>query len=362
MKLALASLLLILAQAAAAQPGRDEVVEVFPPRFSKRAVELRATVAQSLPENDAVRLAEELLEQGKSLADMTPINLAASLLERFAGQPGAKPKTLMTLAACKSYKHDFPGAIRLFERASAEGEARNQADLQLISILITTGRFEEARARFSRNPSLMGDSRGMTLISLLASMTGKLQLAYETLQRAETAGTSLSSAERRWQLAILAEMADRLGDSAAAERCYTTALSLSKTDMFLSSAWLNFLIRAGRREEARLFVHDSPLRDKLGLWSAIAGLAHQSPAEFEEQFTRSTVHERERAIFLLKVKNDPAAALEAALSNWSIQKETIDVRLVFECAAATGNPSAADPVRRWAKANRYEDICLKGAL
>lgn len=362
MKFALAILGPLLFQAAAAQSPRDEVIEVFPPRFSQRAAELRAAVAQSLPESEATRLAEEYLEQGKSLADLTPINLAASLLERFAGEPGVTPKTLMILAACKSYRHDFPGAIRLLERARKAVETRNEADLQLVSILVTTGHFEEARERLSRNPSLLGDSRGVTLISLLASMTGKLHSAYETLRRAEETETRLSPAERRWRLGILAEMADRLGDAAAAERHYVVALSISESDLFLSSAWLNFLVRAGRREEARSFIHKSPLREKLSLWRAFLEPERKLSAELENQVMRSTVHLREKAIFLLKVKNDPTAALEAALSNWSTQKEPIDIRLVFDCAVAAGDPGGARPVQKWVETIGYEDICLKAGL
>jgi len=55
----------------------------------------------------------------------------------------------------------------------------------------------------------------------------------------------------------------------------------------------------------------------------------------------------------------PDVALASALTNWTVQHEAIDARLVLEAALAAGRPEAARPVIEWLDANHVEHAALR---
>ncbi|MGB9107160.1 MAG: hypothetical protein WCC39_00595, partial [Telluria sp.] len=68
-----------------------------------------------------------------------------------------------------------------------------------------------------------------------------------------------------------------------------------------------------------------------------------------------TVHQREQARFELALRHDPAAAVRLAKANWSVQKEPADLRILADCALASGDAEAARLVRDWLRSSRIED-------
>lgn len=268
----------------------------------------------------------------------------------------APGQLLLTLAGCRSFSHEFTNALALLERAAVFPETRAEADLQSVSILITLGRYGEARARLAGNLGLFGDTRGITLVALLASCTGQLRQGYAMLKRENV--TKLSPAEARWRLGVLAEMAERLGDDRAAEEQYRRALSLAEPDLCLSAAWLDFLLKEKRNEEALAFIATSPWPERLALWKEVAAPTRGGTAMLEEQFARTTIHRREHALFLLRVKGNAERAAVVAMENWSTQKETADIRLALEAANASGRADLAEQVKSWVAARHFEDARL----
>jgi hypothetical protein len=44
-----------------------------------------------------------------------------------------------------------------------------------------------------------------------------------------------------------------------------------------------------------------------------------------------------------------------AKANWAVQKEPADLRILADCALASGDPEAARLVRDWLRSSRIED-------
>ena len=72
-----------------------------------------------------------------------------------------------------------------------------------------------------------------------------------------------------------------------------------------------------------------------------------------------TTHEQEESRFTLQVLNEPAQALRLAQSNWRIQREPRDARVLLEAAIAARQPDAAQPVLDWMAQTRIEDWYLQ---
>jgi hypothetical protein len=70
------------------------------------------------------------------------------------------------------------------------------------------------------------------------------------------------------------------------------------------------------------------------------------------------VHVREEARFTLALLHDSQTALTLAQTNWEIQKEPWDARLLLETALASGSRQAAKPVITWLHINHVEDMRL----
>jgi hypothetical protein len=58
-------------------------------------------------------------------------------------------------------------------------------------------------------------------------------------------------------------------------------------------------------------------------------------------------HQREQARFALEVQNDPPRALALARSNFAVQREPADARILLESAIAAGDVRAAQPALEW---------------
>lgn len=67
-------------------------------------------------------------------------------------------------------------------------------------------------------------------------------------------------------------------------------------------------------------------------------------------------------MYQLRLAHDPARALSLAQTNWQIQREPIDARLLLAAAAAARQPEAARPVLDWMNRTGIEDVRLEAAV
>src|SRR5690606_4064800 len=142
-----------------------------------------------------------------------------------------------------------------------------------------------------------------------------------------------------------------------AARHYRAALAASvpQPSIYLLTAYADFLLRRGRPGAVIELLERAPAADPLLLRLALAEArtgrsAHERLATLRYRLELALrgddrAHAREAAFFALYLDDDAQLALSLALDNWTVQRESIDARLVLEAAAAAKMPDAARPVR-----------------
>ncbi len=71
-----------------------------------------------------------------------------------------------------------------------------------------------------------------------------------------------------------------------------------------------------------------------------------------------SAHQREQARYELHLLSDPKQALRTALSNWKVQKEPADLRILLEAAVAAGDSQAMALAIAWIDRTHFEDQAL----
>jgi tetratricopeptide (TPR) repeat protein len=169
---------------------------------------------------------------------------------------------------------------------------------------------------------------------------------------------------------ILGELAEQLGQVAAAEKHFRAALSFERRDPYLLGAYADFLLDQDRPGEVRELLEDESRIDPLLLRLALAerrlGAAALGEhvallqARFDAARRRGdSVHLREEARFTLHLLDRPGEALELARRNWATQREPADARLLLEAALAADDPAAAQPVLHWLDRTGLEHVRIE---
>jgi hypothetical protein len=202
------------------------------------------------------------------------------------------------------------------------------------------------------------------------ALTGRAGSAATALTVALKAAGDAGPEERLWVLTRLAETAERRGSIAVAERAFKDALALGVADVYVQAAYADFLLDNGRAREVLTLLENGTRADVLLLRLALAAKASGDPratgwtrdlaARFAAARARGDrTHEKEEARFALALQGDAARALVLAQSNYAVQREPADARILLEAAIAAGEPAAAAPVRDWLEANRVESLVLQ---
>ncbi len=207
-------------------------------------------------------------------------------------------------------------------------------------------------------------------MAFIDGMTGRARASLDTLNRALARASDASAEQKLWVLVRLAEMAWRLNDAPLAEQYFKRALALGVTDGFLLAAYADFLLDYGRAQEVIALLKDWTLADPLLLRLALAENAVNATGAREHQATLAdryaaarlrgdTTHEQEESRFSLQILQQPEEAMRLAQSNWRVQREPRDARVLLEAAVALRRPQAAQPVLDWMAQTHIEDWYLR---
>ena len=331
---------------------------------------LRATLLHD-PQNVnvAVSLATRLVEQSRSEGDPRFLGQAQAVLVPWLNHATPPSSTLLLRAIIRQHAHEFDLALADLDAVLSMQPTNAQAWLTKASIFQVQGRYEEARRACQPLFRLAGRHVALTCLGDIAGLSGQTTMSREMLTTSlERPG--ISARERFWILTILAEMGARTGDIKTSETHFLEARSLGVKDHYLLAAYADFLLDQGRPQEAISLLHSETRADGLLLRLALAEQALHLPdvkdhtailaARFAASRDRGTrVHLREEARFTLALLHNPQSALTLAQTNWKIQKEPWDARLLLEAALAVGSRDAARPVIEWLHTNHVEDIRLQ---
>jgi hypothetical protein len=363
------------ATAAPHLPASDaQVVERVPARAADARVRdlqaLRAAWRAAPRDADlAVRLARRYIDEAAAEGDPRYIGYAQAALAPWWNDPMPPVAVRVQRAVLRQYGHQFSEALADLDAAALAEPANAEAWSWLAAIHLVRADYAAARRGCDGMAPLTTPLLAAACRAAVDSLTGRAEAAANSLGAALASATDASPEARLWALTRMAEAAERRGEFAAAERAFREALGLGVADVYLRAAFADYLLDRGRPAEVLTLLKDGARADVLLLRLAIAARATQDArakgwasdlgARFAAARARGDrTHEKEEARFALELQSDAAGGLALARSNYAVQREPADARILLEAAIAAGQPEAAAPVRDWLRANRVESVVL----
>jgi hypothetical protein len=363
------------AQAAPFTPRDDaQVLERVPPRAGNaRARELQALrdAARREPRNAdaAAALAARWIEDALAEGDPRYVGYAQAALAPWWAEAAPPVSVRVQRAVILQYDHRFDEALA--DLAAATAIEPWQAPAWAWQAAIHMVRADYAAARRACD----GLAPYASTLSAVACTASVDALTGNAASAASLLGDALAFAggtreERVWALTRLAEIEERRGEFAAAERAFRDALALGVADVYLLGAYADFLLDRGRPAEVLKLLDGQTRADVLLLRLALAARAandaraaawgNELAARFDAARARGDrTHEKEESRFLLALRGDAKRALELARTNYTLQREPSDARVLLEAALAARSREAAAPALQWLDANRVESTALR---
>ena len=353
----------------------DEVLERLPSKPSEPAMReikgLRALLLRDPQNLDvAIRLAERYFEQTGAQGDPRYVGYAQAALMPWWDLQEPPPRVLVMRATLLQYRHDFTGAKANLARALEREPANPRAWSQRAAIHTVQADYEQARGDCSQLARHVAELTAVGCVAYIDGLTGRARQSHDTLSGVLARATDTSAEQKLWVLVRLAEMAWRLNDAKLAEEHFRRALALDISDGFLLAAYADFLLDYGRPQEVIALLKNRTAADSLLLRLALAEQAlnfkdartHQATLADRYAAARlrgDTTHEQEEARFSLSMLKLPEVALRLAQSNWQVQREPRDARVLLDAALALRRPAAAQPVLDWMTQSHIEDWYLR---
>ncbi|MCE3607582.1 hypothetical protein LXA47_28845 [Massilia sp. P8910] len=351
------------------------VIERLPRRadpLQRELATLRAQLAAS--PNDvalATRTAQRYITVARQETDPRYFGYAQAALAPWWAMPAPAPEVRLLRATLLQSTHHFAAALRDLDAIVSADPKNPQAWLTRAIVQTVRGDYEAATASCARLSSLSTELVTITCVANIGSMTGRSARSEALLDLTLRRNQEADSEMQVWVLTLLGEMAQRRGDTKAAEERFERALALSPRDSYLLGAYADFLLEQRRAPEVIALVKDHSRIDGLLLRHALAlrqgGAAgdalRNADAELKARFDAAmqrgdTVHQREQARYELHIRGDAKTALALAQQNWAVQKESADMRVLLEAAAMAGDKAAAAPVIDWVARHAVEDVAV----
>jgi Tfp pilus assembly protein PilF len=348
----------------------NQVVEHLPSRSVPVQRELHRLRSELRANPDdislAVTLAQRYIDQARAEGDPRYLGYAQAALRPWWSQPAPPDPVLVLRATLRQSTHQFSAALADLDQVVKRDSGNAQAWLTRATVQTVIGNYGAAREScmrlYARAPALVVQ----TCLSSVGSINGQAASSYRQLVETQARYPLNSPGIGVWVDTLLAEMAARGGDDAAAEAHFRKAMAAEDPDSYLLGAYADFLLDHGRAREVVHLLKDKTRVDALLLRYALAlratgaaDVVKQSEAlraRFDAAMLRGdTVHQREQARFELVLRNNPAEAVRLAKANWLIQKEPADLRILAESALASGDREAARMVLDWLRSSHIED-------
>ena len=328
---------------------------------------LRAALLKSPGDPVAVGdLASRYFSLSAELGDPRYVGYADALIQPFSANI---PASLLVLRGMiRQYRHDFSEALEDFANAIKIDKDLASPHAWRGAIYLVQANYASAARECDALKQLRSEVLHGGCWGLTQAYSGSLADAYKTLE--QTLPMASTNGQRLWINTRLGEVAAWRGDVPLARQHFEKALKLGLDDTYLLAAWSDFLLDQGQAAQVVKL---------LTPWTAVDGLLlrlaeaqtqlNQAVAKTHVQtlmdrfaaakMRRDTTHQAEEARFYLRLLHDPQEALRLAQSNYQVQKEPRDARILLESALAAANPDAAKPAMQWLQSNGFQGIDLQ---
>ena len=324
--------------------------------------------------------AKAAIQLGNEESDPRYFGYAQSALAPWWKAPAPPVEVLLLRADILQWQHQFEAAERDLDSViAADSRGVNQAHLTRATVELVQGRPDVARHDCVTLIDHVETLIAATCIASVNSLTGDPTVIGNALGTAIAQTPGASSEALLWAWTEMAEIDERVNRAEAAEAAFLNALAVMRKsghrDPYLLAAYADFLLDRRRPAEVLPLLDGLSRMDNLLLRLALAedalgrgddtmrALAREHSDDLQRRFDETrqrgdTVHQREEAIYLLKLRHTPDLALQVAKDNWQRQRELIDARVLLEAAKAAGKPEAADDVRAWIGRHHVQDARL----
>jgi Tfp pilus assembly protein PilF len=313
----------------------------------------------------ALRIAQHNMRRARIESDPRYLGQAEAALAPWLNQTTPPVSVLVLRANIRQSLHQFALARLDLEQVVAREPRNAQGWLTLATVAQVTGDTATARKSCSRLTGLTDAAVQAACTSAIDGATGRATPAAAALTQSLQSSRRLNREQRGWIATLQAELAERVGHINAAEKYYRQAVALDPRDAFATAAYADFLLDQRRAGEVLKLIPAATDSDILHLRRVLAAhdlkladaaaMADRLAMRYAIARTRSDqLHLREEARFILHVRGQPAAALALAITNWQIQKEPADLRLLLEAAVAAGQRPSADIALAWLDGTRLE--------
>ncbi len=357
-------------------PSNDwEVLEHLPvaPSEKKQLRALQHQVNKNPKDyQTALALAKDYIATGRSHSDPRYYGYAEAILTPWLNPENAQPEALVLRATILQNRHDFQSALADLKTALSLNPGIPQAWLTLASVYEVQGDYALALRSCSALAKFSSSLTSSTCINSAMSLSGQAQSAYRQLTAAVTDAHG-DAAEMTWAYNLLAELAERLNIVEEADNWYRKAISQGYRSVYLLASYADFLLDHNRYKEVLNLLQGETQADTLLLRLTLAEQqlrhnqydAHTNLIKDRIAAANArgdTVHQGDESRFSLQVLKDVKAALSLAVSNWAVQKEPRDARILLEAALAANQPDAALPVIVFMERTHLQDARLASLL
>lgn len=314
----------------------------------------------------ALDLARRYFNLALDTGDLRYIGYGEAALSAWRHSKSAPVEVLVMQAQLAQYRHEFSAALKLLDSAIALDPGHVRAFAWRAAVNMVVARYDAVRPDCIRLRELKETLLATGCMAYLDATLGKARAAYEALAAQLKAEPGARPTLKAWTFTVLAEIARRTGDAAAAEAHYQAALKLDDSDQYLLAAYAELLTHQRRWHDIVALLRRWERSDVLLLQLARAERAIGSPeaqahaATLKARFADAALrgddfNAQDEAWFRLEFQSDAKGALALALKNWAIQKEPRDAEIVLEAALAARDTSAAAPVLEWMTRTGLED-------
>lgn len=367
--LAVALLCCALSPMAAAEPYRPDGDHIVLERLPDQPP-ATPTDRASLSPDVAARLAQAYIQRARSSGDPRQLGYAQGVLQSWWHAADAPDPILLLRATLKQARHDFGGALEDLDRLLGRSPDHAQGWLTRATVLRVQGRYPEALAACRKLQGLAEPFVERLCTAAIRGLHGEREVAARAMFELANAVNRQPATIAAWYYAERADLEVRAGRLQQAGLLYQHALQAHPEDLDLRAAYADLLLDREQASAVLALIGTDVSADNLRLRRALALHALKDPRfEAEDAYLRDgfaaahrrgeALHLREEARYALATGDDPQAALALAQSNWQVQREPADARLLIQAADAAGRPQSAAEVRAWLAESRLQDVRLE---